>query len=251
MRLRILVANDDGLDSAALKALVAALAPEHDVLVSVPARQASGTGHGFTFTRPISVTRTKLHGAEVLVVDGFPSDAVKYAICTELRPDIVLAGINPGENAGVCAPYSGTVACAREGALWGIPSYALSSHGMTQDHYEAIASWALAMVLDPPPCPPGVFWNINFPGQAPSTWGRPKVCAASTAMFRDVYRPAGTGAWQLEGYKPPEAIATDSDDDWLRRGHPALVPHRADSTDLELLNRVAYEPPSALAQDAA
>jgi 5'/3'-nucleotidase SurE len=183
MRLRILVANDDGLDSAALQCLVAALAPVHDVLVSVPARQASGTGHGFTFTRPIVVTETVLHGAKVLVVDGFPSDAVKYAVCTEPRPDIILAGINPGENAGVCAPYSGTVACAREGALWGIPSFALSSHGMTSAHYEAIASWALALLGNLPPCPPGIFWNINFPGQAPSTWGAAKVCAASQALL--------------------------------------------------------------------
>lgn len=251
MRLRILVANDDGLESTALHALVARLTPVHDVLVSVPARQASGTGHGFTFTRPISVTTSALHGAKVLLVDGFPSDAVKYAVCTEPRPDLILAGINPGENAGVCAPYSGTVACAREGALWGIPSFALSSHGMSQAHYEAIAEWALALVQAPPPCPPGIFWNINFPGHPPSQWGAPKVCSASRAMFRDVYRPVGVGSWQLEGYKPPEDIEPASDDDWLRQGHPAMVPHRADSTDVEFLNRVAYAPPSALAQDAA
>jgi len=248
---KILVANDDGLDSPALHALVEALVDIHDVLVSVPARQASGTGHGFTFTRPIGVERTRLHGADVLVVDGFPSDAVKYAVCTNERPDVVLAGINPGENAGVCAPYSGTVACAREGALWGIPSFALSSMGMTATHYEAIAAWVLRLLESPPPCPAGTFWNINFPAHMPRQWGAPQVCAGSRAMFRDVYLPVGEGMWKLEGFKPPEDVAPDTDDDWLRRGHPTLVPHRADATDLELLNRVAWLPPIALAQDAA
>lgn len=249
--MKILVANDDGLDSPALHALVEALVPVHQVRVAVPARQCSGTGHGFTFIHPIRVAHTAIHGAEVTVVDGFPSDAVKYAVCTQERPDVILAGINPGENAGVCAPYSGTVACAREGALWGIPSFALSTMGMTPEHYLAIGRWALRLLETPPPCPPGVFWNINFPAHKPEEWGEPMVCQGSTAMFRDVYRSVGDDLWQLEGYKPPEQIAQGSDDDWLRRGHPALVPHRADATDHELLNRVAWVPPSALEQDAA
>lgn len=249
--MKILVANDDGLDSPALHALVETLATVHDVTVAVPSRQCSGTGHGFTFTRPLAVTRQTLHGAEVLVVDGYPSDAVKYAVCTQERPDVLLAGINPGENAGVCAPYSGTVACAREGALWGIPSFALSTLGMSSDHYAAISRWALRFLEALPPCPPGTFWNVNFPGHHPSEWGDPRICHGSRAMFRDIYRPLGNNQWQLEGLKPHEEIAADSDDGWLRRGHPALVPHRADSTDHDLLNRVAWTPPSALAQDAA
>lgn len=249
--MKILVANDDGLDSPALHALVEALVPVHQVRVAVPARQCSGTGHGFTFTQPLRVTRSSIHGAEVVVVEGYPSDAVKYAVCALERPDVLLAGINPGENAGVCAPYSGTVACAREGALWGIPSYALSTHGMTPEHYRRIGLWALRLLEAPPPCPPGIFWNINFPVHEPARWGDPVVCHGSKAMFRDVYRPAGQDLWQLEGFKPPELIEAGSDDDWLRRGHPALVPHRADATDLDLLNRVAWMPPSALEQDAA
>lgn len=249
--MKILVANDDGLDSPALHALVEALVPLHDVLVAVPARQCSGTGHGFTFTRPIGVEETTLHGAKVLVVDGYPSDAVKYAVCTQDRPDVLLAGINPGENAGVCAPYSGTVACAREGALWGIPSYALSTFGMTPDHYEAIGQWVLRFLEDLPPCPEGTFWNVNFPQHHPSQWGEARVCHGSRTMFRDVYRSVGDQKWQLEGYKPSDLIEPDSDDGWLRRGNPAMVPHRADSTDHDLLNRVAWMPPSAPAQDAA
>jgi len=250
--LRVLVANDDGLDSPALHALVEALVPVHEILVAVPSRQCSGTGHGFTFTRPLAVSETTLHGARVLIVDGLPSDAVKYAICTHsTRPDVVLSGINPGENAGVCAPYSGTVACAREAALWGVPAYALSTLGMDASHYQAIARWALQLLASPPPTPVGSFWNINFPAHAPHQWGEPQVCAGAMAMFRDVYRPVGDGLWQLEGYKPLDAIAPDSDDDWLRRGHPTLVPHRVDATDHDLLNRTAWKPPTALVQDAA
>ncbi|MCB9496834.1 MAG: hypothetical protein H6686_08130 [Fibrobacteria bacterium] len=248
--MRILVSNDDGLDSPALHALVESLVRNHDVTVAVPSRQCSGTGHGFTFTRPIEVRETELHGATVLVVDGFPADAVKYAICTREKPDVVLAGINPGENAGVCAPYSGTVACAREAALWGLPAFALSTLGMQDGHYRAIARWVTHLLLDPPPTPLGTFWNINFPSHAPASWGTPRLCAGASAMFRDEYKPAADGFWQLEGFKPPEAIAPDSDDDWLRRGHPTMVPHRVDATDHDLLNRVAWKPPTAFVQDA-
>lgn len=249
--LKILVANDDGLDSPALHTLVEALSPVYAVTVAVPARQCSGTGHGFTFSRPVDVVRNELHGAEVYVVDGFPSDAVKFAVCTLERPDVILAGINPGENAGVCAPYSGTVACAREGAMWGIPSFAISTLGMTPEHYAAISRWVLRLLEAPPPCPAGTFWNVNFPEHHPSQWGAPRICQGSRAMFRDTYRRVGDGRWQLEGHKPHEEFESDSDDSWLRRGHPALVPHRTDSTDHDLLNRVAWMPPSAFVQDAA
>ena len=227
-----------------------ALSPRFEVRVSVPSEQRSGTGHGFTFLAPVEVRESVVAGAPALLVGGLPSDAVKFAVCQGPRPDVVLAGINPGENAGVCAPYSGTVACAREAALWGIPAIALSSLGMDDSHYRAISGWVLR-VLDAGGLPfaPGTFWNVNFPLHRPEDWGDPKVCRASTAMFQDHYEVAGAGRWRLEGLKPPD-LEPGTDDDWLRKGHPALVPHRVDATDHELLARADWVPPPSLSTGA-
>lgn len=248
--LRVLVVNDDGPESPALHRLVEALAGRFEVRVSVPSSQRSGTGHGFTFLSPVLVREAQVSGVPALLVGGLPSDAVKYAICTGPRPDVVLAGINPGENAGVCAPYSGTVACAREAALWGIPAVALSTLGMDDAHYRAIADWAVRLLeTGLPPTPPGTFWNANFPAHPPRSWGEPKICRGSMAMFEDRYVNEGGGSWQLEGRKP-EVLDEDTDDHWLRRGHPALVPHRADATDHELLARTGWVPPPSISTGA-
>lgn len=245
--LKVLVANDDGPDSPALQILVQALVPRFQVAIAVPSQQRSGTGHGFTFTEPVRVERTHLWGAPALLVGGLPSDAVKYAVCHGLdwRPDVIVAGINPGENAGVCAPYSGTAACAREGALWGIPALALSTLGMDEAHYQAIAAWTVRLLSTGlPPTPAGTFWNVNFPHHPPHQWGEVRVCRGSNAMFKDHYRPVTDGFWQLEGRKPHGEFEPDTDDFWLETGHPAMVPHRADPTDFELLAQVDWIPPA-------
>lgn len=246
--MKVLVVNDDGPGSLAIGHLVEALRERFDVRVSVPSQERSGTGHGFTYHHPVGVRETVLWGVPALLVDGFPADAVKFAVCTGFsEPDIVLAGINPGENAGVCAPYSGTVACAREAALWGIPAVALSSLGMDDAHYRAIASW-IARLLESglPPTPPGIFWNVNFPHHAPGDWGEVRLCTASNAMFRDRFIDRGNGLWQLEGIKDPSDYQPETDDDWLRRGHPAMVPHKVDATDHELLARTDWVPPPSI-----
>lgn len=245
--LKVLVANDDGPESPALKILVQALVPHFQVAIAVPSQQRSGTGHGFTFTEPLQVERRQLWGVPALLVSGLPSDAVKFAVCKGLdwRPDVVVAGINPGENAGVCAPYSGTAACAREAALWGLPALALSSLGMDDAHYRVIAEWAVQVLRGGlPQAPSGTFWNVNFPHQHPDHWGEVKVCRGSKSMFTDDYRPLADGTWQLEGRKPHGAFESDTDDYWLELGHPAMVPHKADPTDFDLLARLDWNPPA-------
>ncbi|HNY30200.1 MAG TPA: 5'/3'-nucleotidase SurE [Fibrobacteria bacterium] len=247
--MKVLVVNDDGPESFALAPLVEALRGRHDVFVSVPSQQRSGTGHGFSFLAPLEVRRATIAGAPGVLVTGLPADAVKFAICggAPWKPDVVLAGINPGENAGVCAPYSGTVACAREAAMFGIPALALSSMGMDKAHYRAIADWAARLLESGlPPHRRGVFWSVNFPLARPTDWGEVKVCHGSTSMFRDVYRPAGPNLWQLEGTKDPQAIEPGSDDDWLSKGHPTMVAHRADPTDHEYLQGLDWIPPRSI-----
>lgn len=249
--MRLLIANDDGIESPALWALVDALRQRHEIVVAAPLHEQSGTGHAFTFRKTLKVQEQMRNGVRLLLVDGFPSDCVKFGLChLGLSSfDLVLSGINPGDNAGVCEPYSGTLACAREAALFGIPAIAFSSLENDQGHYDAIAQWAARLLESPlPPFPRGTYWNVNFPKAPPSQWKDVKVCRASTAMFVDRYEEVEPGTWQLVGHKNPAGIVPGTDDAWLALGHPALAPLHVDSTHPELAERLDHSFPPAASQ---
>lgn len=121
----ILITNDDGVRAAGIGALAAALDAVGDVIVSAPSGQQSGVGHGITLGEPLRVRKVRpgFYG-----VSGRPADAVfiGFAELCERTPDLVVSGINHGANLGSDVFYSGTVAGAIEGALRGVPSFAVS-----------------------------------------------------------------------------------------------------------------------------
>ena len=128
--MRILIANDDGYLAPGLAALVRACESLGEVDVIAPEQNASGTSNALTLSRPLSVfeapgfDRSRLYR----VVNGTPSDCVHVALTGLLphRPDLVLSGINNGANMGDDTLYSGTVAAAMEGYLFGLRSIAFS-----------------------------------------------------------------------------------------------------------------------------
>ena len=127
--LRILLSNDDGYSSVGIKRLYEALISRHDVTVAAPQNEQSGIGHAFTFNKPICFAKLpETMGMNGYMVAGTPSDCVKFAISRLLneKPDVVVSGVNSGENSGISGFYSGTLAAAREGAFWRIPSFAFS-----------------------------------------------------------------------------------------------------------------------------
>ncbi|HKX93231.1 MAG TPA: 5'/3'-nucleotidase SurE, partial [Methylibium sp.] len=123
--MRILIANDDGYLAPGLAALVEACRGLGEIDVVAPEQNASGTSNALTLQRPLSVW-TAANGFRYL--NGTPSDCVHVALTGLLghRPDLVLSGINNGANMGDDTLYSGTVAAAMEGYLFGIPSIAFS-----------------------------------------------------------------------------------------------------------------------------
>jgi 5'-nucleotidase len=124
----ILLGNDDGYAAPGLGALRSALAPTAEVVVCAPERNQSGVSHALTLAQVLRLRRVE---DGVYAVDGTPADCVYVALnagtrVLPRRPDLVLSGVNVGPNLGVDIHYSGTVAVAREGALRGIPSMAVS-----------------------------------------------------------------------------------------------------------------------------
>lgn len=167
---RILVTNDDGVHSPGLRRLADALAELGEVTVVAPVIEASAIGHALTLRRPL---RLEAVGPRTYVVDGTPTDCVNLAVAVILKgaPALVVSGINKGWNLGDDITYSGTVAGAMEGALLGIPSFAISlerTDGGWDFTYAAEAAVHLARAVLQRGLPPRTFLNVNVPQ------GRPK-----------------------------------------------------------------------------
>lgn len=143
--MRILIANDDGYLAPGLLALVKACEGLGEIEVIAPEQNASGTSNALTLNRPLNVY-TASNGFRY--VNGTPSDCVHVALTglLEHRPDLVLSGINNGANMGDDTLYSGTVAAATEGYLFGIPSIAFSQAEKGWTHLEAAAQTARAII---------------------------------------------------------------------------------------------------------
>lgn len=121
----ILITNDDGYESLALRALIEALSGLGRIIVVAPASEKSACGHGLTLTRPLRFIEV---GDDFYKLDdGTPADCVYLALnALDIVPDLIISGINIGSNMGEDVTYSGTVAGAMEGAIREIPSIAIS-----------------------------------------------------------------------------------------------------------------------------
>ena len=119
-QLKILVTNDDGIQSKGILVLAKALGALGEVSIVAPDREKSAVAHSLTLHRPLRVERIKKN---VFAVDGTPADCVHLAVNAILpgKPDLLVSGINKGENVGNDITYSGTVSAAFEGTLHGIP----------------------------------------------------------------------------------------------------------------------------------
>jgi 5'-nucleotidase len=143
--MRILVSNDDGYLAPGLAALTAAMRPFGDITVVAPEQNSSGASSSLTLSRPLTV-RTAPDG--VIFINGTPSDCVHIALTGLLdeRPDLIVSGINNGQNMGDDTIYSGTVAAAMEGFLFGIPAIAFSQVQKGWGEIDAAAAAARSIV---------------------------------------------------------------------------------------------------------
>jgi len=162
--MRILVSNDDGYSAPGLEALVSALEGLGELIVVAPETNHSGASNSLTLNRPLAV-RTAANG--YTCVNGTPSDCVHVALTglLDARPDLVVSGINNGANMGDDTLYSGTVAAATEGYLFGIPAIAFSLVQKGWEHLPAAAAVARRIVerqlAEPLEAP--VLLNVNIP----------------------------------------------------------------------------------------
>jgi len=171
----ILVTNDDGIQSPGLLALKQALGAIADILVLAPERNWSASGHSKTMHKPLRVHEVTLaDGSAANSCSGGPTDCVALAAEGVLgtRPDLVVSGINNGYNLGNDVTYSGTVACALEATIYGIPGIAVSTLGAKgapidlTDLLATTATYATSIVrrVLQEGLPADTLLNVNVPG---------------------------------------------------------------------------------------
>jgi 5'-nucleotidase len=170
--MRFLITNDDGFDAPGLAALYAALAELGAVDVVAPAVCQSAKGHAVSTRDAIRVDRRFMEPfGEIFVAHASPADCVRIGLrgLGLEKPDFVVAGINPGANLGVDLYYSGTAAAAREAAILGVASLAVSRYirPAAGINWEQLANHTRRIVgqliSEEYRLPTGQFWNVNFP----------------------------------------------------------------------------------------
>ena len=238
----ILLTNDDGYDAAGLKAMIEAFRTAGDLYVSAPAVEQSGKGHSITTTRePIFVSeRKQSNGVSWYAVDAPPATCVRLAIEALLprRPDIVISGINRGDNLGISSVYlSGTVGAAQESALSGIPSIAVSMQGNKDEDYATTAAYTRQLVdqlREGNLLRTGLFLNVNAPsGERKGVMLTRLSHKASKERFERRESP-GRRIYFWSAYRPPEQGDVDEEgtDIWaFLHGYITITPMTLDVTD--------------------
>ena len=165
-----MVSNDDGFDAVGICSLVEMIGDMGEIIVCAPDSARSGFSRAFSATVPLRLTRRHNMGeVEVWSTNGTPVDCVKLAVdelCGGRIPDLVIGGINHGDNSTVNNHYSGTMGVAVEGCIKGIPSVAFSNcdynSQSSQTHLTHYVRRVVERVLAEG-LPKGVCLNVNFP----------------------------------------------------------------------------------------
>ncbi len=233
-RPHLLLTNDDGIHAPGLKALWEALRDDFDLTVVAPSSERSGVGCSTSVFSPLYLEEHPWYeGGKAWSVSGTPVDCVKLAMHTVLKkaPDMVLAGINPGSNAGRNVFYSGTLGGAIEAVHKGLPAIAFSCVSWHGRDFSLAQSWAKKLVTFflKNPLPASTLLNVNFPDLANGlAFAGLKVASQGKGYFQEDPHhrtsPYGNAYYWLgsrlsETYEPE-----DSDVSLLRQGYATLVP---------------------------
>ncbi len=246
--MKILIANDDGIDSNGLFELATRFKELGEVLVVAPDRQMSATSNALTTTIPLRPKKIyKNNEFFGYAINGTPADCMKWALYSLLdeKPDIVLSGINHGRNTGINVMYSGTVAAAVEGFLLGIPSFAisLSSHD-TEKETKTAAEYAFNIVkniLDKK-LQDNLFLNINIPSIPSEEIKGIKVTKVASSFWDDEYEkrvdPFGRTYYWFNGSYVYDEMDTDTDDVAIDNGYIAITPLQYSFTNMEQMDKI-------------
>ncbi len=238
--MKILISNDDGIDSPGIAALAKELKKIGEVTIIAPRSEQSAVGHAITMKMPLRINEYFKNGDFFgYAVDGTPADCIKIGIrnILQTRPDIVISGINNGSNAAINIIYSGTVSAAREAAIMDIPSLAVSvtSHDAKEYDYAAQIAGKLAQLVVKNGLEKGTLLNVNVPNLPKEEIAGILLTQQGKSKWDDIYEerhdPYGKKYYWLTG----NLMETDkdllSDQFALRNNYVSVTPIHFDLTD--------------------
>ncbi|MDP3683121.1 MAG: 5'/3'-nucleotidase SurE [Ignavibacteria bacterium] len=246
--MKILISNDDGIDSLGIFHLYNALKEVGEVTVVAPLSEQSAVGHAITMKHPLRVIKFYKDGIFFgYAVDGTPADCVKMGVRNILGflPDIVVSGINHGSNTATSVIYSGTVSAAREAAIMDIPAIAISvtSHGVSHFATACETAKKLVLLIGEKGLKKGTLLNVNVPDLPADEIKGMRLTKQGKSKWDDVYEkrvdPYGKEYFWLTG----DFIETDDDlslDQFaVREKYVSVTPIHFDLTDHETYDQMS------------
>lgn len=246
--MRILVTNDDGIQSPGLTALADALSAIGEVWIVAPDRERTAVAHAVTLHKPLRLHRV---ARRTFSVNGTPVDCVNLALLKIMPkpPAIVVSGINKGVNLGDDVMYSGTVSAAMEGTILGVPSVAVSQEGQDEFRFAVGATYAacvVRLVLDQG-LPEETLLNVNIPDRPKRSIKGARITCLSRRRFHnpiiEKLDPHGRKYYWIAGKRVSWSRSKDADHEAIEEGLVSITPIRLDSTHHGVLDRFrAWEP---------
>jgi 5'-nucleotidase len=237
----ILLTNDDGLYAAGLRTLLEVMEEFGKVVMISAMESQSGMSQALTVKTPVRVKlldESEKH--RIYACNGTPTDSVKLAInqLLDRYPDWVVSGINHGANASVSVLYSGTMAAAIEGCLYGISSagFSLNSFSPTADF--SVCKTYIRIIMEKlteGSLPQGVCLNVNIPAAEQKDIKGIKICRQSKGNWKEEFEkrkdPMGKTYYWLTGYFNNQEPDADDTDEWaLANNYVSVVPVTVDMT---------------------
>ncbi len=240
--MKILVTNDDGIDSAGIAALVNSLKEIAEVIVVAPHTEQSAVGHGITMKKPLRVIEYYKNGDFFgYAVEGTPADCVKMGMRNIMNesPDLVISGINHGSNTAINIIYSGTVSGAREAAIMDVPSIAISvaKHDVKDFSNATKVAKLMALKVEEHGLPKGTLLNINVPDLPEEQIAGMVVTKQGKSKWDDIYEkridPYGKNYYWLIGKMYELDNEIDFDQAAVKQNYISVTPIHFDLTDYE------------------
>ncbi|MCH7620005.1 MAG: 5'/3'-nucleotidase SurE [Candidatus Marinimicrobia bacterium] len=244
---KILLTNDDGINAPGISALFESIEPLGDITVVAPDTERSAVGHAITLSDPLRVEKVNKRGKFFgYAVSGTPADCVKIAVWAllEEKPDIVVSGINLGNNTGISIIYSGTVSAATEGMILEIPSIAISLAAYKKPDFSYAAKFAKKLVnlVLKNGLPVRTLLNVNVPNVPESEIKGVRITRQGKAVYREYFDerkdPWGRSYYWMAGEKVRIKEDDSVDDSALDNNMVSVTPIQFDLTDYSNLELI-------------
>ncbi|WP_066891933.1 5'/3'-nucleotidase SurE [Clostridium nigeriense] len=245
--MKVLITNDDGINARGIITLAKEIAKKHEVIVVAPREQKSASSHSISIHNPIKIREEKIDkGFKAYSLVGTPADCTQAGLSLLGKDiDLVISGINRGLNCGTDILYSGTVSAAVEGAIYSVPSIAISMEvdwEREDEDYTKAAKWINKVVdiAENSYLRNDVVLNVNVPNVNEEDIKGIKVCKLGQSTYKTDYVLVEENEDMIYITKGVRNKISEDDSDlyFLSQGYVTLTPLHFDFTNFKILDEV-------------